>query len=272
LLCLWGVIWCACLAASLLGETEANWMAPGYVPLVVLIGWRAGIIVSRGGARSRVFVAAWCVSIAAVVAIHHTDWFYPIFARYVPPPSKRWAAPLRQVDVTARMRGHQELARAVARRVEALRAEGASPFVVTPTYALTSTLEFYLPGQPQTYCLSWNFGMTPRPVNQHDLWHPNPRNDPEPFRGRPAVVVEDANMPPSYSTHLLHKRVFGRAGPIERIEVRERGVIVGAWDITVCRDYLGTAGYQQNPPWRPGQAGGGHGKGRSAGRDDSVRR
>ncbi len=29
LLCLWAVLWCACLVASLLGETEVNWMAPG---------------------------------------------------------------------------------------------------------------------------------------------------------------------------------------------------------------------------------------------------
>ncbi len=263
LLCLWGVVWCACLAASLLGETEANWVAPGYVAIVVLIGWRAAQILDRGGARARFYGATWCVSIAAVVAIHHTDWFYPLFARYVPAPSGRWAAPLRRIDVTARMRGHQELTRAVERRLKALQAEGASPFVITPTYALTSTLSFYLPGQPETYCLSWNYGMTPQPVNQHDLWHPNPRNDPAPFQGRPVVVVEDANMPPSYATHLLHKQVVGSAEPVERVEVREHGILVGAWDITVCRDYRGIQGYQQNPPlppwhpkYRPGQGAG----------------
>src|SRR5262249_53419006 len=162
--------------------------------------------------------------------------FYPLVARSVPAPSKRWAAPLRLYDVTARMRGHQGLARAVAQRLEALRAEGGSPFVLTPTYALTSTLSFYLPGQPETYCFSWNYGMTSRPVNQHDLWHPNPRNDPGPFLGRPVVVVEDANMPPSYSMHLAHKQVVGQMRPIERVEVKEHGVVVGAWDITVCRD------------------------------------
>ena len=140
-----------------------------------------------------------------------------------------------------------------------LRADGSSPFVVTPTYALTSTLEFYLPGQPETYCLGWNYGMTPRPVNQHDLWHPNPRNDPKPFLGRPVVLVEDANMPPSYATHLLHKDVVGSIESAERVEVRERGIIVGAWDISVCRDYHGIANYQQNAPAdparKPGQKG-----------------
>lgn len=247
LISLWGVIWCACLAASLLGETEANWMAPGYVALVVLIGWRLSDILARGGRRVRLYIAAWCVTVLGVMLIHHTDWFYPLVARHIPAPTKRWAAPLRRYDVTARMRGHQELARAVARRVKSLQAEGVSPFVVTPTYALSATLEFYLPGQPQTYCLSWNFGMSQRPVNQHDLWHPNPRNDPSAFLGRPLVVVEDANMPPSYSTLLYQKQVVSRMEPVERIEVRERGVVVGAWDITVCRDYRGIDHYDQNP-------------------------
>ena len=38
--------------------------------------------------------------------------------------------------------------------------------------------------------------------------------------------------------------------PIERIEVKEHGVIVGAWDITVCHDYRGIADYRQNAPYR----------------------
>jgi hypothetical protein len=251
LLCLWGVIWSACLAASLLGETEANWMVPGYVAVVVLIGGRVGDVLARGGITARAYVVAWCSSLALVIAIHHTEWFYPAMARWVPSPTKRWAAPLRLIDVTARMRGHQELARAVQSRVAALQAQGNSPFVLTPTYALTSTLSFYLPGQPETYCLSWNYGMTPQPVNQHDLWHPNPRHDPDAFHGRPAVVVEDANMPPNYAALLAEKGVVGRIGPIERIVVRERGVVVGAWDITVGHDYRGVAGYVQNPARRP---------------------
>ena len=67
-------------------------------------------------------------------------------------------------------------------------------------------------------------------------------------------------MPPSYATHLLHKQIVETTEPVERIEVLEHGIIVGAWDITVCRDYHGVAGYDQNPPlppwhpkYRPGQ-------------------
>jgi 4-amino-4-deoxy-L-arabinose transferase-like glycosyltransferase len=246
LLCLWGVIWSACLVASLLGETEVNWMVPGYVSLVVLIGLRVDAALSRGGLRRWSYVAGWCVCVTAIVAVHHTEWFYPLVARWVPPSVHRWPAPLRLYEPTARLRGHKVLAQAVAAKLAALEAQGLSPFVLTPTYALTATLSFYLPGQPDTYCLSWNFGMTAQPVNQHDLWHPNPRHDLEAFRGRVALVVEDGNMPPNYATHLVKKGVFSRMDAIDRIFATDRGLIVGAWDVTVCYDYQGIANYKQN--------------------------
>jgi hypothetical protein len=247
LLCLWGVIWTACFAASLLGETEANWMVPGYISLVILIGMRVDSACQRRGAMRRAYVAGWCFCLAVVIAIHHVEWFYPVIARYLPAPTGRWPVPLRLYEPTARMRGHQVLAKAVQERLETLQAQGASPFVLAPTYALTSTLSFYLPGQPETYCLSWNYGMTSEPVNQHDLWHPNPRHDPDPFRARAAIVVEDANMPPNWARHMFRKGVFGRLDSTERVTAEERGVIVGAWDISICCDYQGIAGYKQAP-------------------------
>jgi hypothetical protein len=246
LLCLWGVIWTACLVASLLGETEVNWMAPGYVSLVVLIGLRVHTALARGSPLKWAYVTGWCVCITAIVAIHHTEWFYPLAARWLPPSIHRWPAPLRRFEPTARMRGHKVLAQAVAAKLAALESQGSSSFVLTPTYALAATLSFYLPGQPETYCLSWNFGMTSQPVNQHDLWHPNPRHDPEAFRRKVAIVVEDANMPPNFAKQMVEKGVFGRMNVIDRVFVTDRGVIVGAWDVTLCYDYHGIAGYKQN--------------------------
>ena len=216
LLCLWGALWCARLFASVLGETEANWMVPGYISLVVIIAMRVDLVLSRGGGRARAVIAGWCFSIAAVVAVHHTEWFYPAIARWVPSPTNRWAAPFRLYEPTARLRGHQVVARAVAEKVKALAAKGESPYVLTATYGLSSTLSFYLPGWPEAYCLSWNYGMTSEPVNQHDLWHPNPRHEPEAFANRTAVIVEDSNMPPSYSWHMHRKGVFGTLESSER--------------------------------------------------------
>jgi 4-amino-4-deoxy-L-arabinose transferase-like glycosyltransferase len=246
LLSLWGVLWCACLAASVLGESEVNWMVPGYVGLVVLIAARVERVLSRGGLRRYVYLAAWSFLVAAVVAAHHLEWFYPAIARWTPAPTKWCAAPFRNYEPTARFRGHQVVARAVAEKVRALEAQGESPFVLTATYGLTATMSFYLPGQPETYCLGWNYGMTQAPVNQHDLWHPNPRHDPEAFKNRPAVVVEDSNMPPSVSWHMHKKGVFRKLDSSERLVVRERGVIIGSWDIAICREYAGLSDYKQN--------------------------
>jgi hypothetical protein len=247
LLCLWGVIWTACFATSLLGETEANWMVPGYVSLLILIGMRVDEALAARGARAKLYIACWCVSVAGVVAIHHTEWFYPAIARWVPASTKRWPAPLRLYDPTCRLRGHKLLADEVSKRLAKLEAERSSPFVLTATYALTSTLSFYLPGRPETYCLGWNYGMTPDPVNQHDLWHPNPRHEQAAFRGRAAIIVDDSNMPPDFANQMMAKGVFGHMDSIDRIFARDHGVVVGAWDIAVVRDYKGLAGYKQAP-------------------------
>jgi hypothetical protein len=249
LLCNWGVVWAACFGASILGETEVNWMAPGYLALAVLIGARLDRMVDEPGLQKWVTGLAWASCLATLLLLHRTDWLYPLIARVLPAPTVGRPVQLRHFDPTARMRGHQELARAVERTIERLEARGTAAFVLTPTYVLAATLEFYLPGQPETYCLSWNFGMTPQPANQHDLWHPNPRHDPEAFRDRAAIMVEDANSPASWARQQVRKKVLGRMESTERVTAYENGIAVGAWDISVCHDYHGVAGYKQNP-WR----------------------
>ena len=103
LLCLWGPIWIACVAASLLGETEVNWLVPGYISVVILIGMRADQVFAQGGARKWLYTAGWLVSVAAVIAIHHTELFYPMISRYLPEPSGRFPVQLRVYEPTARM-------------------------------------------------------------------------------------------------------------------------------------------------------------------------
>lgn len=249
LICLWGVIWSACFAASLLGETEANWMVPGYIALLVLSGASLERVLFAGGMKAKAIILAWSGCVALIGLLHHTEWTYPLVARFVPAPTKRWPAPLRRFDPTCRLRGHQGLARKVDGILARLRARGEDPFVLTTTYALTATLEFQLAGQPETYCLSWNYGMTRDPVNQHDLWRPNPRLDLEAFRGRTGVLIDDSNMPPSFSNQMVEKGVFGSMESTERLAVTERGLAVGAWDVAVCHDYRGVANYKQNP-WK----------------------
>jgi hypothetical protein len=245
LVCLWAVVWSACVVVSLRGETEMNWSAPGEVAGMVLIAWMLRSWFAPSGdevvrpRRVWAFAAFWVSSMLGLTVFQHSEWVYPLVARLVPEPTTENPTPFRKIDPTGRMRGYHDVAPAVEERLKTLRAEGLDPFVLAPTYALTSLLSFYLPGQPEVYCLSWSPGLAARVVNQHDLWHPNPRHDLGAFRDRPAVVVEDADRPPGFAHKMAELGVFRKAGETSRVVVRRRGIIVGAWDITVCYGYRG---------------------------------
>ena len=240
LISLWVVIWSACVTVALLGQNEANWIAPAHVAVIGLVGiWLDQGILGGRTARVRLAAAAWVFGLISLSLLQHTEWFYPWAARFVPAATANRPAPLRAFDPTCRMRGYRELVPEVEARLAALRAEGLDPFVLAPTYTLASTLSFSLPGQPEVYCLSWSPGFAARATNQHDLWHPNPRHDIETFRNRPAVVVENAEIPMSYAGGLVKLGIFGKSEPTSRLDVRRQGLVVASWNLTLCRAYRG---------------------------------
>jgi hypothetical protein len=235
---LWLVVWVACFVVSLLGESEANWAAPAHLALVALMAWWLADRVHQPLPR-RWFVAVWAFSLTFLSAVQHTEWFYPLFRGWVPGPTAARPAPLRRLEPTCRMRGYRELAPAVEARLASLRAQGLDPFVLVPTYTLASTLSFYLPGQPEVYCISWSPGLPLRAVNQHDLWRPNPRFDWQAFEHRPAVIVEDANVNASYAQGVTKTGTFVRVDGTERFVAKRSGLVVGAWDVSTCSDFRG---------------------------------
>ena len=244
LLCLWGVLWTTVAVVCFLGENELNWAAPGYVSVLALSGWwldrgtfRKGLRRPEGrGAVS--LVACWAICFAGLCAVQHTEWFYPFVSRWVPASTPLRPAPMNKFDPTCRMRGHRSLAPEVARRFAALKAEGLDPFILTSTPYLASELTFYMPGHPEVYCLAFSYNPYGA-VNQHDLWHPNPRFDLDAYRGRPALVVEDAHFRPSYADSMVKHGWFARAEAPERLIVSQGGIDVAAWDIATAREYQG---------------------------------
>src|SRR5262249_27616539 len=79
--CLWVVVWLACIAASLLGETEANWSAPAHVALVGLIAAWLDLRLAARGARSHaawVCAVAWGISLVGLSTLQHAEWFYAL--------------------------------------------------------------------------------------------------------------------------------------------------------------------------------------------------
>jgi hypothetical protein len=241
LISLWGVIWSACVTASLLGESEANWIAPAHVAVVVLIArWILEAIVRHRRGPVRFALVNWALAIGFLTLFQQTERLYPILARFCPEPAVNNPVPVIWIDPTCRMRGFRDLAGEVQERLRALRAEGQDPFVLTPSYGLASELSFYLPGQPEVYCLSWSPGFAVRANNQHDLWHPNPRHDLDAFRNRPAVVIADASPTPNnYAKGTVRQGLFAQAGPTSRMTVRRKGLVVASWELTICRDYQG---------------------------------
>ncbi len=241
LLCLWGTIWSACLGASFLGESMPNWAAPGYAAVLVLIGRRVDLAWDRGGRPPGRYVYPWAALMLGLTLFQHTEWLYPAIARFVPEPTRQDPMPMKRWDPSNRMRGHKAVAAEVDKTIEALRSRGIEPFVVSPNYAATSLASFYLRGQPETYCIAWSkTNPDATVVNQHDLWRPNPRRDPEAFRGRTAVFVEESSEPIFTIAHILSRRgLFGVEESTRRVYVRDGGVVAGSWDITVCRDFKG---------------------------------
>jgi 4-amino-4-deoxy-L-arabinose transferase-like glycosyltransferase len=241
LLCLWGVLWSACFLVCLLGENEWNWSAPGFVSVLVLTGWWLERGPFRRGWKGRpavVLTTLWALTMIVMTALQHTEWFYPALARIIPDSSSSLPAPMRAFDPTCRLRGNRAIVPEVERLLAELRAKGEDPFILTATPYLASELTFYMAGHPEVHCIAFSY-WPDRVANQHDLWHPNPRFDLDAFRGRPAIVVGDGRMGGSYADSMVRHGWFAANEPRPRLIVRERGVAVGAWDITVARDYQG---------------------------------
>jgi len=251
LFCLWVVVWSACVGACLLGETEMNWSAPAHIALLALTGaWlEPRLFRPAPGAprpsRAWLYGAFWAFSMLGLTALQHTEWFYPVLSR-VAAPTARQPAPLRGLDPTCRMRGYHEVAPVIDAKLAELRAEGLDPFVLTPTYTLAATFSFYLEGQPEVYCVAWSPGLVAQALNQHDLWRPNPRHDHDVFRGRPVVIVEDATRGISYGQGAVAHGVVEDVGDAERVLVRRGNATVAAWEVTVCRNFLGLRDVEEN--------------------------
>jgi 4-amino-4-deoxy-L-arabinose transferase-like glycosyltransferase len=147
LVCLWGVVWAACFAASLLGETEVNWTVPGYVSLVCLIGFRVDQVFERGGVRPKLYALGWIISLAMIVALHHMEWFYPTIGGYLPEPTGRWPVPLRLYEPKAR--GGRESTRRVTVCSHSNLRTGINALVLPtrPARHLLPELEFRHDGQ-----------------------------------------------------------------------------------------------------------------------------
>ena len=181
--------------------TEPNWPAASYFSAMILL---AGLFVREWNStdpKIRRRWRAWGTGIIAwgfllSVLAMNIDKFYPLAARHLDElqDKSRYTRSLwfpGKWDVAAKkLRGFTERGQIVARALDELRKEtGQEPLIVTRAYDTSSSLAFYVPGQPFVYCIMSSTGAR---QSQYDLWPGiNQKDDAGnlKFAGRPMLFV-----------------------------------------------------------------------------------
>ncbi len=224
------------IGVTFIAEAEANWAVASFVTLAALAGcgvvdgmdahaarvaaWqaipagerpRAGIF--RRSPESGPQIAwHWTIGVGLVVAIVLTQLF--AIARLP------WIGD--KVPMT-RISGALDMAADAHKRIEALRAAGEDPFVMTQLYGRASQLAFYMPGHPVVYAASPQTGGR---KTQYDMWKGtdalNTNVDDPKLLGRAALLVG--------ATTEQWQAAFARVEHVEKLagdRKRGREVFIG---------------------------------------------
>jgi len=195
-------------AASLRSLVKMNWPAPGYWPLIILGVW--WILRERGvDRRFAIGLASSAALLAAAVALIATP-----------------NLPLGDANLWS---GWQQGADRVARIEASLRARGEASFVFSPSYKISSMLEFYLPGQPRVYAQDV-FG---QPALQFDFT-PLERD----LKGATGILVTDDRRESKVPRELIAP-YFDSIELAESVEITGFGRHTRRIDIYLCRNYRG---------------------------------
>jgi hypothetical protein len=182
---------------------------------------------------------------------HDTRMITLLAAGYARPESSDNPTPIRKFDPAARMKGYRYLGRELdvirgeVERIDALRAavvgaESSEPLFAGLRWDVPGLLGFYTDGRPQ----AWSFGLALGDRHsQYDLWHPNPVDDAQAFRGRTFLVVSGGDVRAPLAT------AFESVDVPQEIIYREHGRALARWYVHVCRGFKGF-----DPARRPGTA------------------
>jgi 4-amino-4-deoxy-L-arabinose transferase-like glycosyltransferase len=223
-------------ASSLLKSGQINWPVSAYLSGGVLAaGWLAGFL-SRTAARwpRRALATALVLGFAFTLFAHNTRLVTAVLAPFAPAPTPENPMPVRMFDPAARLKGWRQL----GGELDAIRAnvraeDGADPVLAGLRWDVPGLLSIYTDGHPQGYSL----GLVLRydRHSQYDLWHPNPADDAQAFRGRTFVVVAPGDARAALAP------AFESVGAPQDVVYRENGRPLAVWSVIVCRGYRGVA-------------------------------
>jgi hypothetical protein len=217
-------VWLAFAVASLSAKPQANWPAAAYLTgLPLAVGW------AMSAWPRRTLHLAMALGTLVGLAARFPQPVRPVFAAVAGSPTADRPAPVRRLDPTARLAGWRQLAAAVDRVREQVRAEtGEEPLVAGMDWTLPGELAFYCGGRPVVYCFAAAAGGR---HSQYDVWRPNPAADAQAFRGRAFVYVGELNP--------RIRGGFDRVGSPVEVAASDGGIPVGRWVVRACYGFRG---------------------------------
>lgn len=211
------------LAWSFHTKVLANWNTVSFVAGVLLCGVELERLLrsdlSANGWRW-LKVGAWASVVLAVFV--HVHQLLPI------PPS---------LNPAHRLKGWQDLGQHMSQVASERFSDPKRVFFMSSVYDITAELAFYVPGQPQAYCL-WG---ADRRMNQYDLW-----GGPQDRFGWDAVLVlrgDSSGAPPT-----VPEMFESVSGPY-RYVASFRGTPVRPFYYYLCYGYKGPWPRQENAPF-----------------------
>jgi len=234
-------VWGLFAAMSFVKPGQANWPAPAYIAgFVLAVGWVAKVLAGPYRRHvARCLVGNVVVGLVLAFAAHYPVAVRPLLVRLAGPPTDEEPAPVRRLDLTARLVGWKTLAAEVDSIRNRVASQSGRDAVLAATHwTIPGQLRFYCAGQPDVYAV----GIPNRSDrhSQYDLWRPNPVADAQEFRGRTFVVVGEIGP------HLL--AAFDRVEPPVRVVHAEDGVTVEIWWVWVCHGFRGFVGPADHDP------------------------
>jgi 4-amino-4-deoxy-L-arabinose transferase-like glycosyltransferase len=220
------------LAQSAKAGGQLNWPVAAYLSGAVLVAAWLGERLGAGPRWPRWFLgSAVGLGLVLTVVAHDTRLMTRLIAPYAPPETNENVTPVRKLDPAARLKGYRHLGQELdAIRARLARLDGAVPLFAGLRWDMPGLLGFYTAGHPQAYSLGLVLGDR---HSQYDLWHPNPLDDAQAFRGRTFLVV--GGGPPGHSL----APAFESVGAPQEVVYRENGRTIARWYVTVCRGFRG---------------------------------
>jgi hypothetical protein len=217
--------------SSFMAKAQANWPAPAYFTLVVLVGY---FVAARWERLKGWMYAAIAAGIIATPLARDPSLIFPFVRAINSHRSEKHQ--INPGPMLSKIVGWQLLGDSVT---SALSTMPRDAFILCDDYMQTAETAFYVRGQPRTYCAGPYYLTDPKRLTQYDMWKdraltPTVDGAPNPLLGRDCIYVgKGGDMPPEIPA------AFDRIEKLEPVPVIVRGFKVKTFKLWRCYGFKG---------------------------------